>query len=766
MERQSKSPSFFLRTALVVGACLFWSVQPVAAEKTTDTPQLGVRYSLKPVWIGADARPTGILMPVATRLSGKTLEQKLNTVFGAMKRTAAARYGATSLASKINDTTQKLEVYVWLDETKAEHHPQIIAETVYTFTEMGLAAVNYPKFKLEPLTRNDIDYPAFSLSLPAWRALDLKSRHILTQLSDGARVSADVFVKRLESGDSIALNTVWKDFERSDDAALRILKVATRLQLPNRSSKCLSSIESAETALRIAAIDCLVNAKPTAKSKEALRLTLKEDPEASVQEHALKAMQSSSDTGLKTMALLHDLSSSNVKAVLASIEALRSLKDKRINAAFATLLQNDTADVHNAAQAALIERGQAKVLVASFSNAKLSDQRKRDIAMALVVAKVERDAAIQFLASRATSKEWAVLSTAMKELSKKKRLTFIEAALGNQDKDMRLNAVSLLAAESGSDSIKVLLNAKTEDPDVQKALDNTLLTLCGALSTAQLFKETKSKDLRLKGCAIDALSQKSRTNKRLKKRLVPVLVSLARDKDESIRANAIAGLGNLADPKTFTTIKKALKDKSDRVLASAVGALRNFDKPEIEEMLKSMSNHSNAEVLAQVARSYGVRGYDSGVPIVLGYASRTELPVRVESTQAVVRFVSQGKTIKTSFDFFTRRLNDENSEVRIIALSGLGKSIDPRRVEAISSLVQDTNENVQLTSIKLLGDTQDQRAVEAVGSGLTSESIDVRKAAILALLKLTGPAATKTLKQHRQQESDSALQKLIDTELK
>ena len=104
--------------------------------------------------------------------------------------------------------------------------------------------------------------------------------------------------------------------------------------------------------------------------------------------------------------------------------------------------------------------------------------------------------------------------------------------------------------------------------------------------------------------------------------------------------------------------------------------------------------------------------------------------------------------------------------MRIIALSGLGKSTDPRRVEAISSLVQDTNERVQLTSIRLLGDTKDQRAVEAVGSGLASESINVRKAAILALLKLTGPAATKTLKQHRQQEKDAALLKLIDTKLK
>ena len=331
---------------------------------------------------------------------------------------------------------------------------------------------------------------------------------------------------------------------------------------------------------------------------------------------------------------------------------------------------------------------------------------------------------------------------------------------------MQLNAIQLLNSESGRDSIQVLLSAKTDDADIQKSLNATLLTLCSALSTKQLFKETKSKDVRLKGCAIGALSKKSRTNTRLKKRLVPVLIKLSKDNNEAIRANAISGLGNIADSKTFATIKGALKDKSERVLASAVGALRNFEKPEVEEVLQAMSTHANPEVLAQVARAYGVRGYESGVPIVLGYATRPELSIRIETTQALLRFLSQGKTIKTAFDFFTTRLNDDNRDVRILALSGLGRSTDPRRVEAISSLVQDTDENVQLTSIKLLGDTQDQRAVEAVGSGLASESVNVRKAAVLALLKLTGPAASKTLKRHRQQESDAGLIKLIDTQLK
>ena len=114
-------------------------------------------------------------------------------------------------------------------------------------------------------------------------------------------------------------------------------------------------------------------------------------------------------------------------------------------------------------------------------------------------------------------------------------------------------------------------------------------------------------------------------------------------------------------------------------MAAAVGALRAFDKPEIEDILKSMSTHQNPAILAQVARSYGVHGYDSGIAIILGYASRPELAVRTETTRAMVNLVGKGKMIKPSFDFFTRRLNDESADVRGLALNGFGFSDDPRR---------------------------------------------------------------------------------------
>ena len=197
------------------------------------------------------------------------------------------------------------------------------------------------------------------------------------------------------------------------------------------------------------------------------------------------------------------------------------------------------------------------------------------------------------------------------------------------------------------------------------------------------------------------------------------------------------------------------------VVAAGAGALRNFNVKEVEGLLSKLSQHPDANVLAQTARSFGVHGYDSGVPIIIGFQNREEKPLRVETTRALVRLIAKGKTIKASFDFFTKRLNDKDPVVRRLALDGFASSSDPRRIDAIAFVVQDADETVQLRAIELLGDSADPNAVEAVSSGLAAENIAVRKTAIVALKKLGGAEASKTLSRHVKRENSPELIKLI-----
>ena len=81
---------------------------------------------------------------------------------------------------------------------------------------------------MQPVTRADVDYAAFGLSLPTWQAIGLGSDHIWTQLSSGARISTATYNQRLQKLEKSAVASAWKAMEISDDAAFQVLTAATK----------------------------------------------------------------------------------------------------------------------------------------------------------------------------------------------------------------------------------------------------------------------------------------------------------------------------------------------------------------------------------------------------------------------------------------------------------------------------------------------------------------------------------------------------------
>ena len=765
MKHQHMALCLNLRSAFILAATLICIIQSAAVQASENDARPSLRYALTSIVMGEDQKPTGILVPVAVRRSGKNLKERIESVFRQMVSASPNRYGTGSLAFK-QSKKSSLEVYVWLDATKPQHHPLVIAETVYTFTEMGVDKVQFPKFKIKPLTRRDIGYPSFSLSVPSWRAVDLRSPHILTVVSGGAQISTESFVQRLESGDKDALKTVWSDFEQSNAAALSILRAAHQLKLADRAPRCLSSIESAKAEIRIAAVNCLVNVASTEKILDALLQTLKDDPEESVRRHALKMMENSADIQVKTAALIHGLSSPDAQIVLKRIEGLQWHRGDRVGNALARLLTHKDDAIQSGAQSALVKRADNIRLTKALGRKEISIERKRSIAAAMLTSKLAGEDATAFLATSGSSAEWFVLAKFVTDLPKAKRLEFFGAALTNPDASMRMKAVQLLRKESGKETIQLIVNTESKDPKVSDALGVQLMALCDRLTTKQLFKDTRSSNLKLKGCALSALSRKSRNDEKLKERLLPILNKLAKDANAGIRAAAIGGLGQLTDPNSLTTIKRALTDKSNRVLASVATALGHFKTAEAEVLLKSMSSHQDPTVIVALSRAFVSGNYDSGISIIAGFSQHSDLRVKMETTSAVIALLSKGKQSDGAFSFLNDRREDENVEVRLLSLDGFKVLKNPRRIDALELSINDTEQLVQLRAIEVLGSTKSESAVEALAAGLAAESLEVRKAAITALQKLGGPAALDALRQHREREDDASLIKLIDSKLK
>jgi HEAT repeat protein len=721
----------------------------------------GIRYTID-IWTGADQASIAVLMPRSARLSGKDPQAVLKGLFGQMKRGASAKYGATSIAFKDGSSKATPEVFIWLDESKSERHNEIIAEVVYTFSEQGINAVHFPKFKMQPVTRADISYAAFNLTLPIWQAIGLDSKHIWTQLPNGARISTYAFNQRLQKLDAEIIKAAWSQLKLSDEAAFKVLNIAVSSKFPNRMKPCTSAIESAEAKLRILGARCLANLdkRHAAAVASPLSDTLLEDPEDSVRDAVQNILRDSPHASLRQIALMRDLVSSKEQVVLKSISLVEKLKSKAVTKALQSLLSHKSPAIRKSTRTSLLKRKEATVLAQVVSDKEVSAALRQETALSMLGTGTVKVQAMSYLAGAGTAIQWAEVAKGLESTPVNTQISILTHALENKTQSVVLSGLDKFGALDGKAALDSLLEFKAPTPDIEARHLQAINSICSKLSNKALIATSNSKDLRLKKCAVKTLASKARSgNSGLKRKLLPILKKLARDKNTGLRALAIEGLGDLNEKSTHGLIIKAATDPNPDVVAAAAGALRHISTA--EPILLKLSTHASPKVIAEVFRAMSVHGYAAAVPLILESASRPELSIRLAGTTALGRLSAQISNPKSAFNFYSVRLNDSDPKVRSMALIGLSKNKDPRRVQAMASLAQDGVVDVQVTAIKLLGESGDMQAVEGASSGLAHADVVVRSAAINALKKLGGSESSSILKRHKQQEKDPALLKLL-----
>ena len=721
----------------------------------------GIRYTVD-VWTGADGQPLGVLMPRSVRLSGKDKTAQLKNLFNQMKRNASSKYGTSSIAFKEGGKDAAPEVFIWLDESKTERHNEIIAEVVYTFSELGISQVNFPKFKMQPVTRKDINYAAFSLSLPTWQAIGLSSEYIWTQLSSGARISAKAYNLRLKSLDKEAVESTWKDLNISDDAALQVLRAATKHAFPNRKTKCVAATESADTRLRVLGAQCLSNLAAGALEgvPKILQEMLLEDPEDEVRTKTAEIIKASPHIRLKQIALLRDLVSTDLKTVLGTIPLVVPVQGDEITQSLQKLSTHKDETIRDAAQQALLTRKTPKTLLTTLQNQKTVLTYRQEIAVKLLSVNETKRIAMDFLASNGKPKHWKAVRDSLNSSAETVKIEVLSKAIANQSVEVSRDALSQFSNLGGLKALNALAAVKLASSTLNTTHLVTLNQLCAKLSDKLLFKLAKDQDIRLKKCAIKTLAGKVASGKsKLKKRLLPILKTQAKSKVTELRALAIEGLGDLNEKSTYALLLEATKDSDAAVIAAATMGLRYV--PDSEARLLELASHPSPMVIAAALDAMGVQALPSAIPLILQSSEASDLQIRLASTRALGRLSAKITKPKAAFAFYSVRLTDGNAEVRKLALIGLSKSTDERSIQAMASLALDLDQSVQITAINLLGNSGSQQAIEGASAGLANTTPKVRRASIVALKKIGGAEAKAILKRHISKESNKELRSLI-----
>jgi HEAT repeat protein len=227
-----------------------------------------------------------------------------------------------------------------------------------------------------------------------------------------------------------------------------------------------------------------------------------------------------------------------------------------------------------------------------------------------------------------------------------------------------------------SDTKSVIIQSETKNIVASTSPDREALTALvniGKPAVQPLIAVVKDKNITVRKNAVEALGEIKDT------RALDILIVSMKDENPDIRRNAAEALGKIRDIRAIDALTIALKDKKSSVQQSANAAIQNtlqqLKANRAIEPLIALLNHDEPAIRRFAIEALG------GIP-----------DPRVP-------------------DHLILALKDTNADVRETAAESLRKTGAPA-VEALIKTLRENDINTRVIAIRILGDIKDTRSIE------------------------------------------------------
>ena len=701
-----------------------------------------------------------VLVPATSRIKPGTFRERIRALFSDLVGAKRSSYGDARLAFR-GDADWTGEVWVYLDQNKKQYHAIVMAEAVYTFTENGAAKVVFPKVAAQGWTRADVPFPAYVLTLPLWESLPpTRYQAALLELPDGGLLPEARVAAGLEKGDPALVNAMWSYVDSGPTfAALRAVEAAIHLKLPDLAQRLLPVLQSADVQLRKTALAGLAG-YDTPDVNLVVRELMDSDSEAELRDLAALQLSGSKDAVYSTAAQYHALRSQDPKIVAQAATALGRSDQPEAGKQLIAVLVHADEEVRAAAVASLQKRGDHQALTERLSNGEIDLEIRRGIARALTAGN-DAPAAHQgllFLAVDGTGEDAARAAGRLSERGDPPTLAALGKTLKHGNADARKAAAAALAKIGKTEALPLLAAADTDDEASGPSVLDAIRTLYAGQPLEFVLKGTREKDPVLRRSAVATLGELvKRDGKKSKKQVVEALGKLAKDSEPEIRAAAARSFGVMADKSLEPDLMALAADDSVVVQRASARALKNYPGPDAVKHLLRHIQAQDAELVACAADALGHFKEREALNPVIHRLGHDDVRVRRAATGALVAIGSTLEKREPLLSFFSDRLFDDDTEVKITALEGLKLVKDKRTVTAMSTLLQDPTPNVRKATLLAVADTGDPAAVEAIASGLEDDDLSVRRTALDAFRKLNRKEALGVLVTYADGEKNEEL---------
>lgn len=727
-----------------------------------------VRYSYEKVEIGDSVE--WVLVPRAQlSLGGTVTKSKIIDAFEMLKKSKGSTYGGTTI--RISGNLPKASVAINIDPKYSQYAIIIMAESVYTMTELGLPGVEFPGYAEGVVTRAEIPFAVYTLTLPMWRALPpsgLGPAQIM--LSSGKVIDGPEFYERWGKKDQALLDELYAYLKGNDLYAMTsVLKLLPELKLPY-IEQTLPLLSHKSRAVRELALGALAASRDDAKVLTAVAEFLTKEKEADLALKGAEFLGQAKDKSYSVLKPLHLLNAAESKDVLAAIEELLKYKgDARVSAALADKLSHKDAAIANASASALAKLSSTKELIAALSNGQVDAAVRLEIARSLGQDKdsAAKLVGFQYLANNAEERESIRSIAALAALKSADGRKAVEAFLTSPVAYRRASAAQELAQLKDPASLSAIAAGVKAAKDDAEVIEDAGYVIMASLSLKDILDQTRSKDNVIQRLAYRAVGERA-VKEKAGAKVFDTLKAGLQNKDPMIRGAAARAMGELATKEAGESLKGLADDKSAEVRRDVAIALGKMPEGTLTDVLVKYLDDSAPGVAAAAMDSLSLRKEALAWDKIKALNKSSHDEVRAASLRALSRLVARGDKASVSevISLLSGSVADKALEVRIEALRQLGTFKDDTAVASIAAQLNAKEEEVRMIAFEALGETGNASAAELAVAGLMDASVKVRREVVLALGKLRAKSSKKALQDHLNEEKDEEIIQLIKATIK
>lgn len=720
-----------------------------------------VRFSYEKVEIGDSVE--WVMMPrLETALVGKVDEKMLSNAFELLRKDKRGSYGKASIA--ISGKAPKFKATVTIDPDYAAYSVIVIAETVFTLSELGVEEITFPGFVDGPITRGDIPFAGYSLEVPLHKAMGISSPSIQVRFPDGSLQPSSVVAGKFKSKDADLMASLYSYLQSKDPYTVRTVALALGGMKVPFEAQVAALLQHKNLDVRTTALEVLGASREKKDVLEAVAKHFAAEKDPGLKTKSAEFLGASKDKAFNILLQIHRSDDADEKVAIEAVKALGGYSDARATEVLTAKLQDGRVNVASAAAVALHQAKSTAPLVAALQNAKVDARVRLETAHMLAGEKGEdeRLAGLDFVAlNDIEHKSVEAVATIARAGEKGRKL--LDGYLVSDKGYLRLASLEALVAAKAEASLPAIAAAVKAGKDAA-AMEEGAYAIMVAQPLKTIMDRTKDGNVLVKRVAYRAIGERA-----MKENAGAKVFGIIKDglgsSDVSVRGASARAMGQFADAKAAEALKPLVKDKSADVRRDVALAIGNFKEAELADELKTMLEDKTPAVQAAAIRSFALRGEAFVWAQIKELAKSPDAGVRAASLFALAKLVSRedAQGVREVISALSGAVSDPDVGVRIEAVQALGTFRDEKAVTGIAIQLNTDDEALRLAAVKALGTTTHPSAADLVESVLADPNRKIRKAAIEALGLLK---ARKPLEARAQAETDKELQELIRATLK